>query len=409
MRSFYVLTFLFSFQLFSFGQLQYSLDSIYQFNSNREIIGADRVTDKDSEGFWLAISEFGVQNGAITGFPNAIRARTLFPDKFINSSSRFRCSAQLDTCVLSSFSELNEFGDPIDRISNSFDFFNGQGAPELILLETTTDSTILFPNGRLQSAFEIEFDALTGERNITERVDYFYKINGELDSILTFVAEDNDFILLEREIFTVDTDECSVSVSFRSNGSISGRNLKILTLGDRLITSSGFLWSLIDGDTVITGAVNSNITDNVFTRTTELLNPDSSLRFGLQVEEILLDDGISPDSITIRNSFDRNDPYTFSSSEKYFYTTDFSSTENSFKSDLIEVFPNPAIDQINIQPKNGNLIDLDIENYQIFDVYGRSIQKGNLSGTSIELNSISNGNYYIRFNNGIVKQVIIQK
>ncbi len=69
-----------------------------------------------------------------------------------------------------------------------------------------------------------------------------------------------------------------------------------------------------------------------------------------------------------------------------------SEEENSY-AENIKLFPNPASDFIKIETK-----EIQLENYSIVDVIGKTIENGNLSADkTIQINTLTKGLYFIRF------------
>ncbi len=73
-------------------------------------------------------------------------------------------------------------------------------------------------------------------------------------------------------------------------------------------------------------------------------------------------------------------------------TLDVVSTVDIFKEDLVDIYPNPATEYLNLK---GDLINEQIINYQIFDAKGASLRKDQVDG-DIDVSNLNTGIYFIQ-------------
>lgn len=74
-------------------------------------------------------------------------------------------------------------------------------------------------------------------------------------------------------------------------------------------------------------------------------------------------------------------------------------TREVSNTNLIEVFPNPVRNRLNISNAKENM------SFTIYDIAGRRITSGNLNLNSINIEGLTTGNYVLELNDGLKRQV----
>ncbi|MBK7370674.1 MAG: T9SS type A sorting domain-containing protein [Saprospiraceae bacterium] len=91
------------------------------------------------------------------------------------------------------------------------------------------------------------------------------------------------------------------------------------------------------------------------------------------------------------------------------FNTDQTEIQNLFGDIKVKLFPNPAINFINIKFENQSIF---LKEVSIIDIYGRTILKNFNTNNVIFITDLSPGSYYIKMvieNNIIIKKFIKSK